>query len=266
MGAARPGLDPGRQTGFNLGCRREVADRRQPRLRPMLAECVRPLVVPGLPRRLVRPPNWAIPPQKHFTLPPFHRLTRADQPAAAERTRRAHQHTVPPAALRHVHHLLLRRAAQERQPILGRGQPLAGLERREIVRHRHDHYSRQWLAGRNDVDRPPAPNRFGSPQCNESCPIELVKSITASSQPKTGLASHWLGPQQSPRHCSSGGMAMNALYRRIKAQSVQSALIGGSKSSPVTLLQLGELRGSVLLNERITKAKVKLVSQHFRPE
>ncbi len=49
------------------------------------------------------------------------------------------------------------------------------------------------------------PLRFGSTKRSESFHIGLVKSTTASSRPKTGLASWWLGPQHFRSHSSSSG-------------------------------------------------------------
>ena len=49
------------------------------------------------------------------------------------------------------------------------------------------------------------PLRFGSTKRSESFHMGLVKSIMASSRPKTGLFSRWLGPQHSHSHSSSSG-------------------------------------------------------------
>ena len=49
------------------------------------------------------------------------------------------------------------------------------------------------------------PLRFGSTKRSESFHIGLVKSTIASSRPKTGLFSRWLGPQHFQSHSSSSG-------------------------------------------------------------
>ncbi len=49
------------------------------------------------------------------------------------------------------------------------------------------------------------PLMFGSTKRSESFHIGLMKSTMASSRPKIGLCSRWLGPQQSHSHSSSSG-------------------------------------------------------------
>ena len=59
--------------------------------------------------------------------------------------------------------------------------------------------------------RPPMPLRFGSTNLSESFHIGLVKSTMASSRPKIGLFSRWLGPQHFHSHSSSPGVKAKRL-------------------------------------------------------
>ena len=65
------------------------------------------------------------------------------------------------------------------------------------------------------------PLRFGSTKRSESFHIGLVKSTTASSRPKTGLLSRWLGPQHFHSHSSSSGR-MRSISRTAKSWKYSS--------------------------------------------
>ena len=87
------------------------------------------------------------------------------------------------------------------------------------------------------------PLRFGSTNCSESFHIGLVKSTMASSRPKIGLFSRWLGPQHFHSHSSSSGREAQHLADREILQVQLRQPLEGVVDRQRDEMDVGELVG-----------------------